>query len=121
MIESIANLDLLAVGVTASAIGLMGFVVFLSNRQSITTKTFLLFALLIVIWTFTNFFQYKLDTIPSTLMMMRANLFVAVWHSILFLQLALVFPYERFRLPRWDTYGALPLAVSALFFSVPLP
>ena len=111
MIESIANLDLLAVGVTASAIGLMGFVVFLSNRQSITTKTFLLFALFTIIWTFTNFFQYKLDTISSTLMMMRANLFVAVWHSTLFLQLALVFPYERFRLPRWYTHGALPLAM----------
>jgi len=111
MIAGIENFDLLAVGVTASAIGLMGFLVFLSNRQSITTKTFLIFALLTIVWTFTNFFQYKLDTISSTLLMMRGNLFVAVWHSTIFLQLALVFPYAQLRLPRWYTFGAIPLAV----------
>ncbi|MBI4067944.1 hypothetical protein HY413_00865 [Candidatus Kaiserbacteria bacterium] len=112
MIEGLANLDLLAVGVTGSAIGLMGFVVFLGNRHSATTKTFLLFALLTILWTFMNFVQYKLDTVTTTLMMMRFNLFVAVWHATLFLQLALIFPYEQFHVPRWYTRGVIPLSIA---------
>lgn len=111
MITGIANLDLLAVGITGAAIGLMGFVVFLNNRHSATAKTFLLFALLTIAWIGTNFFQYKFNTISGTLVMMRLNLFVAVWHALLFFQLALVFPYEQFLFPRWYRVGVLPVAV----------
>jgi hypothetical protein len=38
----IANLDLLSVGVAIAGIGILGFVVFFNNRQSIINETFLL-------------------------------------------------------------------------------
>ncbi len=99
------NVDLLFVGLSAAAIGLIGFVVYLNNRQSQTAKSFLFFAVLTILWNFTNFFQYKFNTIPVTLWLLRINLFVATWHAFSFFRLSYFFPEIAREKPKW--YRAL--------------
>tara|TARA_B100000508_G_scaffold60333_1_gene47116 strand:- start:158035 stop:159669 length:1635 start_codon:yes stop_codon:yes gene_type:complete len=113
MIESLFditsfNIDLLIVGVSTSAIGLLGFLVYFNNPRSITNKTFLVFAIMTILWSFTNLFQYKFGTIEHTLLALRTNLFIAVLHAFAFFQLGFVFPSEKKKLPKWHLFLVIP-------------
>src|SRR3989344_1204548 len=92
---SALNFDLLSVGITAVTIGSLGFVIFLNNRSSITSKTFLLFSLITVFWSVTNYLGYQIHSFPLSLWILRVVIFFGVWHSFSFFQLAYVFPKEK--------------------------
>lgn len=111
LLANISNLDLFAVGISALAIGLLGFVTYISNDKSITVRAFLCFACATIAWNFTNFMQYHLVNINATLWMLRVNLFVSTWHAFAFLFLAYVFPDSDSNIPKWLKWGILPLAV----------
>jgi len=85
------NLDFISVGLAAAAIGILGFVVFFSDRKSITTKTFLLFSLITIFWGAANYFFYQINYAVA-FWLLRAIVFLGVWHAFSFFQLAYVFP-----------------------------
>jgi len=105
-----SNFDLLTIGIAGAGIGLLGFLVFLNESKSTTNRTFLWFAILTILWNFSNFFQYQFSGIEATLWALRLNLFIAVWHALLFLRLSIVFPESSMKLPAWYTWFAVPLA-----------
>lgn len=109
----INNFDLLTVGIAGAAIGLIGLFAYFNNTKSITNQSFIIFAVLTIIWNFTNFIQYKFGTELFTLWALRINLFVAVWHAFSFFQLALVFPNVEMKLPAWH----LKIIVPIVFFT----
>ena len=53
--DIIKNIDLLSVGLAIAGTGVLGFLVFFSNKKSITNKSFLYFSLITICWsTFTS-------------------------------------------------------------------
>jgi len=105
------NIDLLIVGISTSAIGLLGFLVYFNNQKSLTNKAFLGFATMTILWSLTNLVQYKFGTIEQTLLALRVNLFIAVWHAFAFFQLGFVFPSEKKVFPKWYFGGVIPITI----------
>jgi len=115
------NADLLAVGVAIAAIGLLGFLVYLSDTKSATNQAFLLFALITVAWGISNYLEYRFTTAEVTLWALRIHLFISTLHGLAFFTLAYVFPKEKISLPRWYKLELLPLvALTALLTLSPL-
>ena len=52
------NIDLLVLGIANAAIILLGVIIFLNNRRSITHKTFLLFACIAAVYATVNYISY---------------------------------------------------------------
>lgn len=109
--------DLMSVVVTSVTIGSLGFVVFLNNRRSITTKTFFLFSLITIIWSVANYFSYQIRS-PLSLWLLRGVIFLGVWHSFSFFQLAYVFPKEKIELSKQYKFIFIPLIFSVSIISL---
>lgn len=115
------NADLLAVGVAIAAIALLGFLIYLSDRKSVTNQAFLVFALITVVWGISNYLEYKFTTPETTLWALRTHLFISTFHALAFFTLAYVFPKEKMSFPRWYTLELLPLVgLTALLTLSPL-
>lgn len=119
--NALQNLDLFSVGIAVATTGLLGFIVFLNNRASITNRTFLLFALSTVFWGVTNYFAYQTAIAKFILWFFRLVLFFAIYQAFFLFQLFYVFPSERISFPKWYKYGLIPLvAVIAILTLTPL-
>jgi signal transduction histidine kinase len=119
-ISSFQNLDLLSVGITVSAIGILGFAIYFSNRKSITNKSFLFLAIMTMIWGTSNYFEYKFITPESILWALRVHLFISVVHALTFFQLAYVFPSEKTTFPKWYKFILVPVTgITALLTLTP--
>jgi len=106
------NFDLLMVGVSVSGIALLGIIIYLNNRRSITNRTFFIFSLANVIWSASNYFEYRFTSATATLWALRTHLFLSVWYAFFFFKLAYVFPHDDLPLPAW--YRRILLPVVAL-------
>jgi len=92
---NIGNVDLLVVGISTAAIGILGFVVFFSNPKSTTNRIFLFVSVIASIWGISNYFNYQLTTLTSTnviLWALRLHLFISVWYAFGVFYLFYVFP-----------------------------
>lgn len=107
--EVLRNLDLLSVGVTVAAIAILGFVVFLNNRKSITGFAFLLFSVVTILWGVVNYLNYQLFPVETALWLLKITIFLGAWHAFSFFQLAFVFPSEKLPLPKWYQFFLVPL------------
>ncbi|HUY62363.1 MAG TPA: ATP-binding protein [Candidatus Paceibacterota bacterium] len=103
------NFDLLSVGVAIAGIILLGFLIYLTNPRSITSRTFFYFSILTAIWGVSNYLEYKFTTIDATLWALRFHLFLSTLHALLFFQLAYVFPKDKVTFPRWYKFGLIPI------------
>ena len=108
-IFGVVNLDLLTVGISISAIGILGFIVYFNNRESITNRTFLLFALAATFWGTVNYLNYQFASAIIVLWLLRLVIFSAVWYSFFLFQFFYVFPQERFVFPKWYKFFLLPV------------
>lgn len=89
------NLDLLSVGVSVAGIGILGFVVYFNNKESITNRTFLQFSLITILWGTVNYFAYKITNHDIALWLLRIVLFLAVWQAYHIFKLFYVFPEKK--------------------------
>lgn len=105
------NIDLLSVGISVAAIGVLGFVVYFNNSKSVTNKSFLFLAVLTILWGISNYLEYKFTTVTSTLWALRFHLFISTWHALAFFQLANVFPADKIELKRWYTSFLVPIVL----------
>jgi signal transduction histidine kinase len=106
------NLDLFSVGMTIAGIGILGFVVYFNNTKSITNKTFLLFALITIIWSIANYSYYQVESLTLAFWLIRFVIFLGVWHAFTFFQLARVFPKEKFSFS--DNYKWILIPIVAI-------
>src|SRR5258708_24887130 len=116
---AVLNIDLLAIGVTIAAIGILGFVAFFSNPRSETSRAFLMLAAFTVAYSITNYVSYQLDTPTLTLWVLRLTIFFAVWHAFSFFHFVYVFPKEDVVYPPFYTRFVIPFVsiLSALTLS----
>ncbi|HJL55683.1 MAG: ATP-binding protein [Candidatus Pacebacteria bacterium] len=108
----LSNLDLLSVGMTIAGIGILGFVVYFNNTKSITNKTFLLFALITIVWSVANYAYYQVESVTLAFWLIRFVIFLGVWHAFSFFQLARVFPKSEFKFS--DNYKWILLPIVAI-------
>lgn len=103
------NADLLSVGVAIAAIGILGFVIYLNNRESITGKSFLLFAVVTICWSAVNYLSYHVPYPETALWILRFVMFFAVWHAFSLFQLFYVFPKDTVVFPPKYNWVLVPL------------
>jgi signal transduction histidine kinase len=110
-LDAFRNLDLLSVGITIAAIGILGFLIFFSNRKSATNRAFLFFSLITIIWGVINYLNYQVASALYALWLLRLLIFLGVWHAFSFFQLCYVFPGERAVFSKFYTRLLLPLVL----------
>lgn len=86
------NFDLLSVGATIAAIGILGFVIYITNRKSITNKLFFVFSIITILWSLFNYINYQKTSPNVVLWSLRIVIFLGVWHSFTFFSFLYVFP-----------------------------
>ena len=100
--EALKNFDLLSVGIAVAGIAILGFIVFLGNRKSTTNRTFLLFSIVAVCWSISNYLIYQFSSPNLILVITRFHMFFSTWYSYLIFQLFYVFPEEKIKFPNWQ-------------------
>jgi hypothetical protein len=110
------NLDLFSVGLATAATGVLGFVIFFSNKKSITNKTFLGFAIITILWSVINYLTAQPIGSYYGLLFIRLTVFLGLFHALFFYQLFTVFPDENFTFSNRYRYLMVPwaLCVAAL-------
>ncbi len=91
------NLDLLSVGATIAAIGVLGFTVFFNNRQSATNKSFFYLSLAAILWSASNYLSYQVLSPNFSIFVLRLVFFFAVWFAFYFFRLTYFFPFDKFK------------------------
>ncbi|PIR97487.1 MAG: hypothetical protein COT91_01190 [Candidatus Doudnabacteria bacterium CG10_big_fil_rev_8_21_14_0_10_41_10] len=109
--EIFANLDLFTVGLTVTGIGVLGFLVWLTNRRSITNRTFFAFSVITVSWGIINYLNYQTASPMDTLWLLRIVLFFAVLQAFTLFQFIYVFPLEQGNFSKAYKYGLVPLVI----------
>ncbi|OHA03595.1 MAG: hypothetical protein A3C92_01240 [Candidatus Sungbacteria bacterium RIFCSPHIGHO2_02_FULL_53_17] len=118
---SLQNLDLFSVGVAIASTGILGFVVFLNNRKSITNKTFLGFCVVTILWGIANYLHYQTHNPLFALWSLRMVFFFAVLQSFAIFQLFYVFAAERVFFSKKYIFGLVPVVLlTALMTLTPL-
>lgn len=102
--------DLIGVLVAVTGIGVLAAMVFLRNKKSITSRSFFFFSLITILWGLSNYFIYKFEDQSFSILALRLHIFLTIWHSYAFFQLAYVFPEDKIELPVWHRYILLPVA-----------
>lgn len=108
------NFDLLSVGIAIAGIALLGSIILFNNPQSITNKTFLVFAIATIVWSISNYLEYRFTTINATLWALRIHLFVSTFYAFVFFRLAYVFPQEKIVFPHWYRFVLIPVVASIM-------
>jgi signal transduction histidine kinase len=105
------NLDLLIVGVVVAATCVLGFVVYFSNRKSITNKTFLFFSIVTALWGIITYFSYKFINPDIVLWLFRFTLFFAVFQAFFVYRLFMVFPLENYSFSKIHKHILIPIVI----------
>lgn len=121
MYWSLENLDLFSVGLAVASTGILGFVVFLNNRKSITNKTFFVFSVVTIIWGIANYLHYQTRNPLFALWSLRTVFFFAVWQAFTIFQLFYVFAAEKVSFSKKYKFILLPLVtLTAVLTLTPL-
>ncbi len=107
--SSLGNLDLLSVGVAIAASAILGFIVFLSNKKSVTNRTLFFFTIESIFWNIFNYLIFQFSTPEKALIILRFHVFFVVWYCFLLFQLFYVFPEEKKAFPKWYNFFLLPV------------
>lgn len=106
--DIIKNIDLLSVGFAIAATGVLGFLVYFSNKKSITNKVFLWFSLVTVVWSIVNYLNYQSVNPIYGLFLIRLTIFFGIFHAFSFFELFTVFPEETYRASRLHRFLLIP-------------
>ncbi len=112
------NFDLLAVGITIAAIGILGFVIYINNKRSITNVSFLFFSVITILWSLINYLSYQITNPVYVLWLLRIVIFLGVWHSFSFFQFFYVFPEEKVAFPSWYKKILVPYVILLSLFTL---
>lgn len=112
------NADLVLVGIAITGIALLGFLVYFNNPNSYTNRSFLVFSIVTIIWSVSNYFEYRFDTIYATLWALRIHLFISTWHAFIFFTFCYIFPEEKPKIPSWYVFGLIPVVTITSFLTL---
>ncbi|MFA6105405.1 MAG: ATP-binding protein [Patescibacteria group bacterium] len=109
--DILGNLDLLSVGLTVLVSLLLGAIVFLSDRKSITSKSFFFFIIMVSIWGALNYLSYHVFIPEIGLWVLRLVIFFALWQVYFLFQFFLVFPETNYEFSRLYKLLLFPITV----------
>ncbi|KKW20163.1 MAG: Histidine kinase-, DNA gyrase B-, and [Parcubacteria group bacterium GW2011_GWA2_51_10] len=112
------RLDLLLVGIAIAAIGLLGVVIYINKPHSASNKAFMMFALVTVLWSIVNYVNYKVTSPELVLWLLRALIFLGVYHAFTFFHLFYVYPLESKKYPRVYTRVLIPIVVATSLWTL---
>src|SRR3989344_6310172 len=112
------NLDLLIVGIVVAATFVLGITVYLSDRNSITNKTFLIFSLITAIWGVVNYVSYNFAEADLVLWLFRFILFFAIFQAFYLYRLFLVFPKDKYVFSKRHKYFLMPSVFFIAFLTL---
>lgn len=117
--EIIKNIDLLSVGIASAATGILGFLVFFSNKKSVTNKVFFYFSIITILWSIVNYLNYQSVSSVYGLWLIRLTVFLGAFHALSFYQLFTVFPDETKRFSKMHRLVLIPgvILISLLTFT----
>ena len=93
------SIDILALGLAVAVLAILGVVIFLSNRKSVTGSSFLLFSLAAIVYALLNYLSYQSTSSHQALWLIRGVIFSAIWYAYALFQLLYVFPEEQKTFP----------------------
>jgi signal transduction histidine kinase len=105
------NLDLLSVGVAVAAVAILGVIIYLSDRNSSTNKSFLFFSVVTILWGVCNYISYNTDSPVFILWSFRLVMFFAVFHAFSLFQLFYVFPAAKAVYPKYYKFLVIPTVI----------
>lgn len=105
------NLDLLSVGVAIAGIGILGFVVYFNNKESITNRSFFYFSIATILWGIVNYLSYQFSNETVVLWLLRFIMFFAVFQAFFLYRLFHVFPEKEFEFSERHTKTLIPIVV----------
>lgn len=106
--DIIKNIDLFSVGVASAATGVLGFLVFFSNRKSITNRYFLYFSVVTIGWSIVNYLNYQAIDPLYGLILIRLTVFLGLFHALSFYGLFTVFPEPTYSFSKFHKFALLP-------------
>jgi signal transduction histidine kinase len=107
------NLDLFSVGLVVSAIVVLGFAVYFNDKESLTAKAFLYFAVITAGWGSVNYLNSPVQNPIVNLWLLRLVLFFAVWQAFTIFHFFYVFPSEKMKFSRLYKFVLVPLVFLA--------
>ncbi|MEK7542677.1 MAG: ATP-binding protein [Patescibacteria group bacterium] len=117
----LTNLDLFSVGIAVAAIGILGFIIFFSNRRSATNRAFLIFSISSIVWGISNYLNSQFQTPEVILWVLRFHLFISVWYAFFLFRLLYVFPNETAEFTKFHKFVLLPfVALTSIITLTPL-
>ena len=105
------EISFISVMITIVAIGILGFLVFFSNRKSATNKAFLFFSTMTIVWSLFNYLSYQFSSSNFILWTLRLVMFSAVWQVFSIFTLFYVAPQEKVIFPRLYKFCIVPLVI----------
>jgi signal transduction histidine kinase len=115
---NLANLDLFLLGVTVAGVSILGLVIFLSNRQSATSRAFLGFTVATIFYGIVNYSNYQVAGEILVLWMLRLTIFSAVLHAFSFYNLFRIFPKDDVVSTKFFRHFVVPVTIFILFLSL---
>src|SRR3989344_9481864 len=100
LIEIIKNINLIIVGVVGVTMLILGSTVILSNRHSITNRTFFFLTISIISWSFFNYLSFQSSEPSIVLWILRLVMFSAVWFAFFVFRFLYVLPNEKVIFPK---------------------
>ncbi len=113
------NISLVIVGLAIAISLILGAIVFLSNIRSYTNIAFAIFSILSISWNVLNFLFYQPhDSTAVALLLLRLQVFFAIWYCFALLILFYIFPKEKTDIKKWYKFGILPLTIIVSFMTL---
>jgi signal transduction histidine kinase len=116
--QNFSNFDLLTIGIVVAATCLLGFIVFLNNKNSITNRTFLYFSIITAIWGVINYFSYNFIQPTVLIWLFRFVLFFAVFQTFFLYRFFLVFPSVKYVFSNTHKYFLIPAVLFVAFLTL---
>ena len=109
--EIFQNLDLFSVGIAIAGTIILGVVVFLTDRESMTNKTFLGFSVVTAVWGAVNYLHYQTQNPIFALWFLRLVFFSALWQAFTAFQLFYVFPKKKITFGKIYRFILVPVVI----------
>lgn len=92
----VSSIFLVLLGISVSGIAILGFIVFFSDKNSVTNRNFLFFSLVTAVWGIINYLTYTVQDDHVVLVLVRLLLIFAISQAYLFFRLTYAFPEKSF-------------------------
>ncbi|HEY5587539.1 MAG TPA: ATP-binding protein [Candidatus Paceibacterota bacterium] len=112
------NLPLLMVGIATAISIILGIIVYFSDKKNITNITFILFSLSAILWNISNYIFYQpYHSSILSLILLRLEIFFAIWYCFFLAKLFFVFPLKSIILPKLYHRLVIPFLIVISFIT----